>query len=174
MILETERLALREMTQDDYPALCAILQDPEVMTAYEHAFSEDEVWAWLEKQQNNYRKYGFGLWATVEKTTGQMVGQCGLTMQKIRDQEVLEIGYLFRKDAWHQGYATEAAMACKAYAFETLGAARVYSIIRDTNLASQRVAQRNGMTVVDSFVKHYYGIDMPHLVFEVQNPDLKQ
>ena len=94
-------------------------------------------------------------------------------MQKIRDLEVLEIGYLFRKDAWHQGYATEAAMACKAYAFETLRAERVCSIIRDTNLASQRVAQRNGMTVVDSFVKHYYGIDMPHLVFEVKNPDLK-
>lgn len=90
------------------------------MYAYEHAFSEEEVRAWLEKQQNNYRQYGFGLWAAVEKTSGRMIGQCGLTMQKIRDLEALEIGYLFRKDAWHQGYATEAAMACKAYAFEDI------------------------------------------------------
>lgn len=173
MKLQTLRLELRPMECADFDALCGILQDAEVMHAYEHAFSEEEVRAWLEKQQNNYRQYGFGLWAAVEKTSGRMIGQCGLTMQKIRDLEVLEIGYLFRKDAWHQGYATEAAMACKAYAFETLRAERVCSIIRDTNLASQRVAQRNGMTVVDSFVKHYYGIDMPHLVFEVKNPDLK-
>ena len=77
------------------------------------------------------------------------------------------MGYLFRRDCWHRGYATEAARACKEYAFRELGAWEVYSIIRDTNLPSQRVALRNGMALWGSFVKHYYGVEMPHLVFGV-------
>ena len=96
-----------------------------------------------------------------------MIGQCGLTYQDWGARRVIEVGYLFCKEVWHQGYATEAAVACKRYAFDTLGAREVFSIIRDNNLPSQRVARRNGMTVRDSFVKHYYGIDMPHLVFSV-------
>ena len=83
-------------------------------------------------------------------------------MQPWKDQEVLEIGYLFQRAYWHQGYATEAAKACKEYAFEVLHADEVCSIIRDTNTASQRVAIRNGMAVADSWVKRYRGIDMPH------------
>ena len=76
-ILETERLSLREMTRDDLPALRAILQDPVVMTAYEGAFSEEEVEQWLVKQQLRYAHDGFGLWAVLDKVTGKMIGQCG-------------------------------------------------------------------------------------------------
>ena len=93
---------------------------------------------------------------------GEMVGQCGLTMQPWKGEEVLEIGYLFCRRHWHRGYATEAALACKEYAFRVLGAEEVCSIIRDTNLPSQRVAARCGMTKADSWVKHYRGVDMPH------------
>lgn len=91
-----------------------------------------------------------------------MIGQCGLTMQPWKDEEVLEIGYLFRRQYWHRGYAAEAARACRNYAFDVLGAEEVCSIIRDTNTASQNVAVRNGMTVADHWVKHYRGVDMPH------------
>lgn len=166
--MTTERLILREMTHDDIPALKAILQDPITMKAYEHAFSDAEVEMWLENQLYRYREYGFGLWAVVEKSTGEMIGQCGLTMQPVEEREVLEIGYLFRRDKWHCGYATEAAVACKQYAFDVVGASEVFSIIRDTNHASQAVARRNGMEVRGEFIKHYYGIDMPHLLFSVK------
>ena len=91
-----------------------------------------------------------------------MIGQCGLTMQPWKDEEVLEIGYLFERLYWHKGYATEAAMACKRYAFEVLKAEEVCSIIRDTNTASQNVAIRNGMTRAGTWIKHYKGVDMPH------------
>lgn len=168
-VLETERLYLREMTENDLADLALILQDPEVMYAYEHAFSDAEVRAWLEKQLANYRNLGFGLWAVVLKENDVMVGQCGLTMQPVLEREVLEIGYLFKRAYWHQGYASEAAQACKEYAFSVLGAPEVYSIIRDTNLASQRVAERNGMHVADTFVKHYYNVDMPHYLYMVEN-----
>jgi ribosomal-protein-alanine N-acetyltransferase len=162
MILETERLYLREMNQSDFASLCRILKDDDAMYAYEGAFSDDEVREWLDRQIARYHKWGFGLWAVVLKETNEMIGQCGLTMQNWKDGEVLEIGYLFEREYWHKGYATEAAQACKKYAFETLNAAEVCSIIRDTNTASQNVAIRNGMTVKDKWIKHYKGVDMPH------------
>ena len=163
MILETKRLSLREMTQDDLPALQGILQDEETMYAYNGAFDEAETQAWLDRQLSRYAQYGFGLWAVVLKESGGMIGQCGLTMQPWRGDEVLEVGYLFNRAFWHHGYATEAARGCMEYAFDRLGAREVCSIIRETNLPSRRVAERNGMTVRDSWVKHYRGIDMPHV-----------
>lgn len=168
MILETKRLALREMTQADFPFLCKILQDDTVMYAYEGAFSTAEAQAWLDKQLGNYKNDGFGLWAVVLKETGAMIGQCGLTMQNYKDGKVLEVGYLFQKEYWHNGYASEAAIACKEYAFNHLNAEQVYSIIRDTNIPSQNVAKRNGMLCIDKFIKHYRTVDMPHYLFSVK------
>lgn len=162
MILETERLYLREMKQADFQSLCRILQDEQTMYAYEGAFCDTEVQDWLDRQISRYQKWNFGLWAVIQKETEEMIGQCGLTMQPWKDAEVLEIGYLLERLYWHKGYATEAAMACKKYAFETLKANEVCSIIRDTNIASQNVAIRNGMILTDKWTKHYKGVDMPH------------
>lgn len=171
MILETKRLFLREMTGEDFPALCKILRDPEVMYAYEHAFSESEAREWLDRQMARYKNDGFGLWAAVLRETGEMIGQCGITWQDWNERRVPEIGYLFQKAFWHQGYATEAAVGCREYAFGTLGMDEVFSIIRDNNLPSQCVARRNGMKPRGTLVKHYYGMEMPHTVFSVRNPE---
>lgn len=171
-ILETKRLVLREMEPSDFSALCTILQDKDVMYAYEHAFSDKEVQDWLDNQINRYNKDGFGLWLVILKDTDEVIGQCGLTMQNIGDRDVVEVGYLFAKKFWHNGYATEAAVACKKYAFDILGVDEVFSIIRNTNIASQNVAKRNGMTQKSSIVKHYYGIDMPHYLYSVTKKEL--
>ena len=165
MILETERLYLREMRQSDFESLCKILKDEETMYAYEGAFGNEEVQEWLDRQLLRYQKYGFGLWAAVLKESGNMIGQCGLTMQPWKDKELLEIGYLFQRLYWHKGYAIEAAKACRKYAFEVLNADEVCSIIRDTNVPSQKVAVRNGMVATDTWTKHYRGIDMPHVCY---------
>lgn len=167
MIVETKRLYLREMNPSDFNSLCRILQDEKAMYAYEGAFSDQEVQEWLDRQIYRYQKWNFGLWAAVLKETDKMIGQCGLTMQQWKDQEVLEIGYLFERSHWHQGYATEAAKACKQYAFEKLNASEVCSIIRDSNTASQNVAMRNGMVMKDQWIKHYKGVDMPHYRYVV-------
>lgn len=174
MIIETERLILRKMDNGDYSALCKILQNEDVMYAYEHAFSDDEVDEWLKKQLVRYETDGIGLWAVVLKENAEVIGQCGLTKQLWWGENIVEVGYLFRKDFWHKGYATEAAVACKDYAFNRLGEKRVYSIIRDLNLPSRRVALRNGMKVCGVQVKHYYGIDMPHLIYCVSNEDTEK
>lgn len=168
MILETDRLYLRKMKQSDFNSLCDFLQDSQVMYAYEHAFSNDEVQAWLDNQIRRYQKFGFGLWAIIKKDTGEFIGDCGLTYQDFNGKEVLEIGYHLQKKFWHQGFATECAIAYKEYAFNKLNANEVFSIIRDNNIPSQRVALRNGMNICGSFVKHYYNMDMPHIVFSVK------
>lgn len=170
MLLTTPRLALREMTADDLPALRSMLQDPETMRAYEGPFDEEMVVSWLCRMLERYRDDGFGLWAAVLRDTGEMIGQCGLTRQHILSEEVIEVGYLFNRDHWHQGFAVEAASACRDHAFATLDAPRVWAQIRDTNLPSMNVAIRLGMTVRGRFIKRYRGVEMPHLAFAVDRP----
>lgn len=167
-ILETPRLLLREMEPADMPSLASMLRDERVMYAYNGAFSEEETAAWMQRQLQRYNDYGFGLWAVILKESGEMAGQCGITMQPYAETLVPEIGYLFAYRHWHKGYATEAAAACRQYGFGKLHFDKLYSIIRDTNFASQRVALRNGMKAVDTIVKHYRGVDMPHTVYCVE------
>lgn len=167
-ILETERLYLRRMNENDIPALKRIMQDAETMLAYEGAFTDAEVREWYERQIARYEKYGFGLWLVCLKENDRAIGQCGLTIQPWKDREVLEIGYLFERAYWHHGYATEAAIGCREYAFLVLSAEEVCSIIRDTNTASKNVAIRNGMKSEETWVKHYRGVDMPHERFVVR------
>ena len=167
MVLETERLVLREMVPGDFDALCRTLRDAEAMRAYEGAFSDAEVRAWLDRQLARYRDDGIGLWAVELKEIGKFIGQCGLTWQDFDGGRVMEVGYLFERAFWHNGYATEAARACRDHAFDVLGADEVFSIVRDTNEASLAVAHRNGMRQCGALVKHYRGVRMPHLVLSV-------
>lgn len=168
VILETDRLQLREMTLSDIGALSSILQDEKVMYAYNGAFNDEETLAWMQKQMQRYEEYGFGLWGVFIKNTDEMIGQCGITMQEYKATQVPEIGYLLAHEHWHKGYAVEAATACREYGFNTLHFDALYSIIRDTNIASQNVALRNGMSYIDTIVKHYRGVDMPHMVFRIK------
>lgn len=166
-MLHTERLSLREIQPTDRAALSRMLQDDEAMHAYEGAFDDAGVDAWLTRMRDRYRTDGFGLWAVDLQETGEMIGQCGITWQQIDGARVHEVGYLFERSHWHHGYATEAAAACRDFAFSELDSERVYAHVRDTNLASMNVAIRLGMTVRSRFVKHYRGVDMPHLAFAI-------
>jgi RimJ/RimL family protein N-acetyltransferase len=83
----------------------------------------------------------------VQKSTGELIGDCGITRQEVDGEMLYEIGYHLRRDQWGQGFATEAAQACKAWGFANLPVDRIISLIRPENLASRRVAERNGMTL---------------------------
>lgn len=171
MILETKRLLLRELCEKDYASLCSILQDDEVMVAYEGAFDDDMVKEWFDRQLHRYQENGFGLWAVVLKETNEMIGQCGITLQEVSGKHVKEVGYLFQKAYWHQGYAWEASKACIRYAFEHLHTDCVYSIVRDSNIASKKVAMRNQMKCVGQITKYYRGVTMPHEVYCIERVD---
>ena len=165
IILETDRLFLREMDERDLKDLSEILQDPEVMYAYEHEFTDQDVRDWLNRQKNRYERYGYGLWAAVLKETGEMVGQAGLTIQDCEGEKVLEIGYLLKKKYWHRGYAREAALGCREYAFGKLRASRVCSVIKIDNAASIRVAGAIGMKKEKEFLAQYYSGKKKHYLF---------
>ena len=168
MHIRTPRLLLREMTQEDFPALCRIMQDPAVMTpVYGAPFTANEVQRWLERQLARYSTPGHGLMAVVLAETGAMIGQCGLTLQPWRGDQVLEVGYLFARDAWGRGYATEAAGACIAHAFSQLNAPSVHAIIPDFNAASRRVAERNGMRPADSDTHIFRGREMTFIRYDI-------
>ena len=103
MIMKTKRLLLREMTEDDFDALYQILADPKVMQYYPNTFDKIGVRNWITRNMERYRIFGFGLWAVCLKETGEMIGDCGLTMQLIGGQIKPEIGYHIRSDHQRKG-----------------------------------------------------------------------
>ncbi|MBE5805051.1 MAG: GNAT family N-acetyltransferase [Clostridiales bacterium] len=151
MIIETERLLLRDMTQEDYDSLHAILTDAETMRHYPNPYDDAGVQRWMDWTLNNYRKHGFGLWAVTLKETGEFIGDCGITMQPIHGEWLPEIGYHFNKKHWRQGYASEAAAACIRVAFRQFGFPAVYSYMTSGNEASWRTAMKCGMTFVEEY-----------------------
>ena len=104
-IIETERLKLRELTLDDTDKLALVLSDPQSMRFYPHPFSREEVEHWIKWNIDNYKKYGFGLWAVIEKESGEFIGDCGITMQQVEDDLFHEIGYHLRKEYRGRGVA---------------------------------------------------------------------
>ncbi|MCL1965059.1 MAG: GNAT family N-acetyltransferase [Firmicutes bacterium] len=170
-ILKTGRLILREMSLDDLHETRKIVCDEQTMWAWNGAWSEEENLAGLEKQLRGYTEDGFGRWAVILKETGAFIGMCGLQWCETDKEKVLEIGYLFNRDYWHNGYATEAVIACKHYAFDHLGFDEVFSLVRDINIPSMNVAIRNGMVIRGRFIKRYKGEDMPHIVFCIKRMD---
>src|SRR5262249_13511314 len=145
VILETARLRLRELTPADVDALEAVLGDPLAMQYYPAAFNRKEVEEWIERNVERYQRDGHGLWAMLLRSTGELIGDCGCTLQEVEGVNHVEVGYHVRRDLWGNGYATEAARACMEYAFTRLGADRVISMIRPENVQSARVAEKNGL-----------------------------
>jgi RimJ/RimL family protein N-acetyltransferase len=146
-VLQTERLSLREFELEDVDALAAILSDPETMRYYPMSFDRAAVVDWILRNRTRYANDGFGLWAMILNSTHELIGDCGLVRQSVDGLDEIEIGYHVRRDLWGQGYASEAAQACRDYGFANLQVDRLISLIRPENLASCRVAEKNGMTV---------------------------
>lgn len=145
MVLETKRLVLREMNKDDYEALYAVLADSDIMQHYPYTFDEKRVKEWIERNMNRYKENGFGLWAVCLKDTGEMIGDCGLTLQNIEGGILPEIGYHIRSDCQRRGYASEAAMAVRNWAFQNTDYPALYSYCKYTNAPSIKTAESIGM-----------------------------
>lgn len=151
-ILQTSRLVLREFTPDDADALALVLSDPETMRYYPAPYDRAGVVQWIKRNRQRYEDDGVGLWAMELKDSREAelhkaVGDCGIVLQEVEGERLYEIGYHLRRDLWGQGLATEAAIACRDWAFAHLKTARLISLIRPENLPSRRVAERVGMTV---------------------------
>lgn len=150
-ITETDRLFLREMDDADYEDLYAVLADSDIMQHYPYTFDEKRVRGWIRKNIERYRIFGFGLWAVCLKESGEMIGDCGLTMQNINGSIKPEIGYHIRKDMQQKGYAKEAAAAVRDWAFANTPFGELYSYMKKSNIPSSATAKSIGMTLFEEY-----------------------
>ena len=144
-MIETKRLILRNYTMDDFNSLFEIMSDPETMQHYPAPFDENRTKDWIIWNIENYKKYGFGLWAVTLKKTGEFIGDCGITIQNIDGELLPEIGYHINKNYWRQGFAKEAAKACRDWVFNNTEYNAIYSYMKYSNAASYSTAIAIGM-----------------------------
>lgn len=146
-ILESERLLLREITHDDCDDLLQIWGDVEAMRLFPKTLDRQEMADWIDRNLKRYEEFGHGIWAVIRKADQQFVGDCGLVIQDVNGVLELEVAYHFNKKFWGKGFAAEAARGCMDYARTKLDRSRIISMVRPENLASRRVAERNGLKI---------------------------
>jgi RimJ/RimL family protein N-acetyltransferase len=142
--LETEHLRLRPMDTHDEDALLRVLGDPLAMRFYPRPFDRDAVRRWIERAAERYGRDRFGLLAVVERSTGEVIGDCGPMLMETGHGVHVELGWHIRSDRQGLGFATEAGGACRDHAWTALGVDHLISIIRPENVPSWRVARRLG------------------------------
>lgn len=169
IILETNRLLLRHLVMDDLNDLFTLYSDPEIRQYFpEGILNLEETREELEWHMNGHPRHPeLGLWATVHKETGKFIGRCGLLPWEIDGKLEVEIAYLLDKSFWHRGLATEAAQGILNYGFEKLNLSRLICLIDPDNTASQKVAERTGMTL-DRKVDGIDGDNFPTLIYSIE------
>lgn len=169
--IETTRLHLRPMHTRDMDALLHIFADPIVMAVFDAApFDRQQMEQWLQRNLDHQERYGYGLFAVILKANGLLVGDCGLEIMEVGGTVEAELGYDFRSDYWGQGLATEAAGAVRDYVFQVLHLPRLVSLIRQRNLASQRVAEKVGLRRTTEIIR----FGQPYWVYTLTQEEFPQ
>ena len=150
-MIETERLLLREYVTEDTDDLFEIMSDADTMKHYPGPFDYEKTKEWISRNMERYEKYGFGLWAVILKKTGEFIGDCGLTIQNIEGELLPEIGYHVNKKYWRNGFAKEAALAVRDWAFENTQYDALYCYMKYTNIASCSTALAIGMKKIREY-----------------------
>src|SRR5688572_19243817 len=154
VILETQRLTLRHFELSDLDALHRLYNDPEIRAHFPGGtLSLEETREELEWFLRGHpERPELGLWATVERGTGKVLGRCGLLPWSMDGRNEVELAYLIDRSRWGEGLATEAALGIIDYARDTLGLRRLISLISPDNAASTAVARKVGMTLECEYV----------------------
>jgi RimJ/RimL family protein N-acetyltransferase len=168
IILETPRLVLRRQVLEDLDDLWALYCDPEITRYIPDAPKTYlEARAELEWHRNGHPHHpDLGLWATIHKGTGRFIGRCGLLPWTIEGQQEIEVAYTITRAFWGQGLASEAAGTILQYAFNTLKLHRLVCLIDPDNIASQRVAEKIGMSP-ERYMDGMDGDDIPFWIYSV-------
>ncbi len=147
MLIETPRLRLRRYTKDEVGLVHRVMSDPLVMRYYPETYGLERCQTVLDSILASYEKRGYSLFAVERKSDGAYVGHVGLLhWDDVDAREDVEVAYMLLPSFWKMGYATEAARACRDWAFTKLDPDRVVSFIDVNNAPSIAVAERNGMT----------------------------
>jgi len=149
--LETTRLQMRPITIADTNALFRLYGDQKVMVSRKiGTLNRAKSDAELELLLNHWHRHGYGIFAVIEKESGQFIGECGLR-EIARDKDGIEISYGLFPSHWGKGYATEAATAMLDYGFLTLALPKIYGIAKATNTSSLKILSRFGMLPESEF-----------------------
>ena len=167
IFLKKERFILRYLTQEDFEVLKEILQDKDVMYAWEYEFSDNDVQNWIDKNLELYKKYNLGYFLMVENISGKILGQAALMPEIIDQHKYYEIGYILKKEYWHKGFATEAAKALKNYAFNNLNLNEIIFEIRPNNISSRKIAENLNAKITGKFIKNVSNKKMLHLIYKL-------
>lgn len=141
--LRTARLALVGPSEAHFESYVALYGDPVVMQHIGPPMDRGEAWKLLARHAGHWMLRGYGGWLVQLKASGNVVGLVGLQFPEGNPE--LELGWVFHPQSWGQGYATEAARAALAYAFDAVGAPRVMARIAPANAGSIAVARKLGM-----------------------------
>ncbi len=159
VFLETDRLTLRQLTEEDGDNLFELNSDPEVMryvTGGKPTPREQIRDSIIPFHLNSYeRTDGFGTWAAETRSRGEFLGWFHF---RLVEGKGADLGYRLRKSAWHQGYATEGSRALIRKGFTDLGVERVFAHTMTVNTASRRVLEKSGLVLVRTF--RYEGTDV--------------
>jgi ribosomal-protein-alanine N-acetyltransferase len=150
--LTSERLLTRKLVEEDCITWEAFFEDKDAVTFLylsSLGFNSNIEYAthMIRKQQERYHEKRFGLQAILDKNTHTFIGLCGLLLQGVDGKKEIEVGYHVLKKYWGQGYATEAAKLFIDYAFNNELNHSIVSVIDIGNVKSQRVAEKNGMSI---------------------------
>jgi len=173
-IISTPRLGLRHWLDADLAPFIDMNSDREVMEFFPEQLTAAQTMAMVERIKGHFEKYHFGLFAVEEKSTNNFIGFTGLAVPTFESffTPCVEIGWRFKKSAWGQGFATEAANACLQYGFKELQMKTIYSFTSVLNKPSERVMQKIGMHCVADF--NHPKIDEAHplcrhVLYQVNN-----
>ena len=149
-ILKTDRCYLRELSVDDAQSFYDLNADPEVVKyTGDKAFNDIHEAKSFLQNYNQYELYGYGRWAVIDNSTGDLLGWCGLKYSS--DLNEVDLGFRFFKKYWNQGYATETAKASIEYGFNELNLAKIVGRAMEANIGSIKVLEKTGMTFVAKF-----------------------
>jgi ribosomal-protein-alanine N-acetyltransferase len=142
MMLETPRLLFRPFKESDTEAVHGWFSDPEVFRFYTYGpyLSLEKTAERISQYMAHLKKYGFAKNIVIEKSTGLLIGDAGLSFAE--DIGEVDVGYKFARSHWGKGYATEAAQAWVRYGFDQLGLERIVAIVHPQNVRSKRVVEK--------------------------------
>jgi len=168
VIFETERLIARQWTLDDAEAAFRLYGDPEVVRflgGMQPIPTVEKVREYLAKVLDRYAGTSMGMWPTIERESGDLVG--AVLLKPLPEHTEIEVGWHLARAHWGKGYATESARAAIDYGFDQLGLSTIYAVVIPENTRSVAVARRLGMEELGRS-SEYYGLELE--LFRIQKP----
>jgi [ribosomal protein S5]-alanine N-acetyltransferase len=151
-MIETERLFIRKFIAEDLQKFSDILTDPKTMGFWPQPYSRDGAKTWIDRSLQSYAEHGFGRYVILLQDEQKIIGDCGILKMNLAGEEIYDFGYILHHPYWRKGYAEEAAIAVRDFAFQHLGLPVLHANMPWNHYGSIRVAEKIGMIKIKEFI----------------------